>query len=156
MDKNQTKPKKKNSLRYNEYYGTQSIFDELYAKSKRNENFYKLYELIVSEENILLAFRTIKSNRGSTTKGSNPHTIKDIKEWKEDEIVEYVRKRLNNFHPHPVRRIFIPKHDGKMRPLGIPSHNFQLLFRASHQRARVGTGSSRTRACALQQEKPSQ
>ena len=64
MDKNQTKPKKKNSLRYNEYYGTQNVFDELYAKSKRNENFYKLYELIVSEENILLAFRTIKCNRG--------------------------------------------------------------------------------------------
>ena len=127
MDKNQTKPKKKNSLRYNEYYGTQSIFDELYAKSKRNENFYKLYELIVSEENILLAFRTIKSNRGSTTKGSNPHTIKDIKEWKEDEIVEYVRKRLNNFHPHPVRRIFIPKHDGKMRPLGIPSIEDRII-----------------------------
>lgn len=122
MDKNQTKPKKKNSLRYNEYYGTQNVFDELYAKSKRNENFYKLYELIVSEENILLAFRTIKSNRGSTTKGSNPHTIKDIKEWKEDEIVEYVRKRLNNFHPHPVRRIFYSKTRWKNETIRYPKY----------------------------------
>lgn len=125
-DKTQ-KTKKKNKLRYNEYYGTQEIFDELYAKSKRNENFYKLYELIVAEENILLAYRTIKSNRGSTTKGSNPHTIKDIKKWTEEEIVTYVRKRLSNYSPQPVRRIFIPKHDGKMRPLGIPTIEDRII-----------------------------
>lgn len=127
IDKNQSKTKKKDNLRYNEYYGTQAIFDDLYAKSKRNENFYKLYELIISEENILLAHRTIKSNRGSTTKGSNPHTIKDIKEWKEEELVSYIRKRLSNFKPHPVRRIFIPKHDGRMRPLGIPSIEDRII-----------------------------
>lgn len=124
---NTQKSKKKNSLRYNEYYGTQKVFDELYAKSKRNENFYKLYELIVSEENILLAFRTIKSNRGSTTKGTNSHTIKDVKMWKEEEIVEYVRKRLKNYQPQPVRRIFIPKHDGKLRPLGIPTIEDRII-----------------------------
>lgn len=127
IEKNQYKTKKKNNLRYNEYYGTQAIFDELYAKSKRNENFYKLYELIISEENILLAYRTIKSNRGSTTKSSNPHTIKDIKEWKEEELVSYIRKRLDNFNPHPVRRIFIPKHDGRKRPLGIPSIEDRII-----------------------------
>ena len=133
MDKNQEKLKKKNSLRYNEYYGTQSMFDMLYAKSKRNESFYKLYELIINEENILLAYRTIKSNKGSTTKGSNPHTIKDIKEWKEDEIVRYVRRRLENFHPHPVRRIFIPNHDGTMRPLGIPSIEDRIIQQSIRQ-----------------------
>lgn len=134
-DKNQTKQtkKKKNSLRYNEYYGLQDVFDQLYAKSKRNENFYKLYEIITSEENILLAYRTIKSNKGSTTKGSNPHTIKDIKRWSEKEIVEYVRKRLENFQPHPVRRIFIPKHDGKMRPLGIPSIEDRIIQQCIRQ-----------------------
>lgn len=125
-DKTQ-KPKKKDTLRYNEYYGTQKVFDELYAKSKRNENFYKLYELIISEENILLAFRTIKSNRGSTTKGSNSHTIKDIKKWTEEEIIAYVRKRLQYYQPQPVRRIFIPKHDGRMRPLGIPTIEDRII-----------------------------
>lgn len=66
IDRNQEE-KKKDILRYNEYYGTQ-MFDNLYARAERNENFYKLYELIISEENILLAYRTIKSNKGSTTK----------------------------------------------------------------------------------------
>ncbi|AKL96680.1 hypothetical protein CACET_c32360 [Clostridium aceticum] len=84
--------KKKDTLRYNEYYGTQKTFDNLYARAKREENFYKLYEIIISEENILLAYRTIKTNRGSTTRGSNSYTIKDIKQWSEAEIVEYVRK----------------------------------------------------------------
>lgn len=126
MDKTQDK-KKKNNLRYNEYYDTQRVFDELYAKSKRNENFYKLYELIISEENILLAFRTIKSNRGSTTRGSNSYTIKDVKKWEEQEIVEYVRKRLQNYQPQPVRRIFIPKQDGNKRPLGIPTIEDRII-----------------------------
>lgn len=119
--------KKKNTLRYNEYYDTQEIFDWLYNKSKRNENFYKLYELIISRENILLAYRTIKANRGSTTRGSNPYTIKDIKKWSEKEIVDYVRKRLENYNPQPVRRIFIPKHNGKMRPLGIPTIEDRII-----------------------------
>lgn len=126
IDKNQ-EVKKKNTLRYNEYYGTQEIFDNLYARSERNENFYKLYELIISEENILLAYRTIKSNKGSTTKGSNPHTIKDIKKWNEEEIISYVRKRLENYKPQAIRRIFIPKHDGKMRPLGIPTIEDRII-----------------------------
>ncbi|NJA72342.1 hypothetical protein GSQ23_17920, partial [Clostridioides difficile] len=61
IDRNQEE-KKKDTLRYNEYYGTQKMFDNLYARAERNENFYKLYELIISEKNILLAYRTIKSN----------------------------------------------------------------------------------------------
>lgn len=119
--------KKKDTLRYNEYYGTQKIFDNLYARAKREENFYKLYDIIISEENILLAYRTIKTNKGSTTRGSNPHTIKDIKQWSEEEIVGYVRKRLANYFPQPVRRIFIPKHDGRMRPLGIPTIEDRII-----------------------------
>ncbi|WP_303861605.1 group II intron reverse transcriptase/maturase [Alkalibaculum bacchi] len=125
--------KKKDALRYNEYYGTQETFDRLYDRAKKNENFYKLYELIVNEENILLAYRTIKSNRGSTTKGSNPHTIKDIKKWSQEELVNYIRKRLENYQPQPVRRILIPKHDGKMRPLGIPTIEDRIIQQCIRQ-----------------------
>lgn len=75
INNQENKPKKKNKLRFNEYYDTQEMFDSLYAKSTRNENFYKLYELITDENNIKLAFRTIKSNKGSTTRGTNKNTI---------------------------------------------------------------------------------
>ncbi len=49
----------KKKLRYNEYYDMQKIIDELYRKSKENYNFYNLYDVVVSDENLLLAYRTI-------------------------------------------------------------------------------------------------
>ena len=57
-------PKKKQSLRNNEYYNTQEIFDDLYEKSQHGEVFTHLMELITSEQNILLAYRAIKKNKG--------------------------------------------------------------------------------------------
>lgn len=62
-------PKKKQSLRNNEYYNTQELFDDLYEKSQHSEVFTHLMELIISEQNILLAYRAIKKNKGSKTKG---------------------------------------------------------------------------------------
>ena len=46
-------PKKKQSLRNNEYYNTQEIFDDLYEKSQHGEVFTHLMELITSEQNTL-------------------------------------------------------------------------------------------------------
>jgi group II intron reverse transcriptase/maturase len=122
-----TDKKKKDKLRYNEYYVIQDVFDELYRESQAGKMFNKLYELIIDERNICLAFRTIKSNRGSTTKGTNLHTIKDIKEWTEEDVVKYVRKRLFNYHPQKIRRVFIPKLNGDMRPLGIPTIEDRII-----------------------------
>ena len=62
---------KKNKLRYNEYYDMQHIYDELYAQSKNGNNFYKLLEIIGSEQNICLAYRNLKSNSGSKTAGTD-------------------------------------------------------------------------------------
>ncbi len=42
----------------------QETFDRLYEESQGNKSFHGLYELITSENNILLAYRTIKSNKG--------------------------------------------------------------------------------------------
>ncbi len=125
--------KKKDKLRYNEYYDTQEMFDDLYARAKEGQNFYSLYELIIDEKNIGLAYRTIKSNKGSTTKGTNLHTIKNIKEWTEEDAIKYVRKRLQNFHPQKIRRIHIPKIDGTMRPLGIPTIEDRIIQQCIRQ-----------------------
>jgi group II intron reverse transcriptase/maturase len=126
ISKNQNK-KKKDKLRYNEYYNSQDMFDDLYKRAQNGEKFTNLYELIISDVNISLAYRTIKTNKGSSTRGTNLHTIKDIKDWTEEQIVEYVRKRLNNYHPQKVRRVYIPKHNGKLRPLGIPSIEDRII-----------------------------
>lgn len=105
----------------------QDAFDDLYKRSKEGESFYNLYELITSRENILLAYRTIKLNQGSKTEGTDEITIDNIKAVNEEEFVEIIRKVLKNYKPKSVRRVLIPKANGKKRPLGIPSMRDRLI-----------------------------
>ncbi|MDU5082071.1 group II intron reverse transcriptase/maturase [uncultured Tissierella sp.] len=119
--------KKKKKLRNNEYYDLQGMFDDLYDKSKRNYNFTKLLELITDDRNIQLAYRNIKRNKGSKTKGTNENTIVEIAENEPQKLVNYVKGRLSNYKPHPVRRVEIPKPTGGIRPLGIPTIEDRLI-----------------------------
>lgn len=120
---------KKQKLRNNEYYDTQEMFDDLYykAKNKNSYKFYKLMDLITSEENIELAYRNIKKNTGSKTSGANGHTIEDIARVTNGNIVRYIRNRLQNYQPHMVLRVEIPKDNGKTRPLGIPTIEDRII-----------------------------
>ena len=112
---------------YAVYYDLERKFDELYAKSKEGINFNNLYDLIISRDNILLAYRNIKSNPGSETRGTDNLTIRDIKEMSEDEIVEWIQHSLSDYHPDTIRRKFIEKRNGKLRPLGIPTIRDRLI-----------------------------
>jgi len=124
---------KKDNLRYNEYYGTQEIFDDLYQQSKNDKDVKELMSLITSRKNILLAYRKIKRNKGSKTSGTNSTTIKEIGERGIDELIAYVRKRLKNYQPQPIRRVMIAKDDGRKRPLGIPSMEDRIIQQAIKQ-----------------------
>ena len=100
----------------------QEVFDRLYADSKNGNNFYKLYEIITSKQNIRLAYRNIKTNSGSTTAGVDGKTIKDIQKCSEQYVIQKIRNKLNNYQPQPVKRVYIPKPGSdKTRPLGIPT-----------------------------------
>lgn len=100
----------------------QNVFDELYASSKNGNNFYKLYEIIISKQNILLAYRNLKTNSGSKTPGVDKKTIADISRLTDDEVINKVRNKLRYYHPQAVRRVYIPKPGSdKKRPLGIPT-----------------------------------
>ncbi len=117
----QAKRTKQRKLRNAEYYDMESVFDELYANSKEGKTFTNLMEIIESEENIKLAYRTIKKNSGSDTAGVDKRTIKDLAKLSEEQYVELIRKQFSNYRPRPVRRVEIPKPNGKVRPLGIPT-----------------------------------
>lgn len=119
--------KKKQKIRNNEYYNTQEMMDNLYLKSRENHKFTKLLDLITSEQNILLAYRNIKKNKGSKTGGTNKNNIISIAEQNPDKLITYVRYRLSNFKPHSVKRTEIEKANGKMRPLGIPTIEDRLI-----------------------------
>ena len=116
-----TKEKKQKKLRYLEYYDLQECFDDMYAKSRQGEVFTNLMELISSEENIRLAYRNIKRNSGSHTSGTDKLNIKDIEKLSAEKLVEIIQRKLKFYKPKAVRRVEIPKPNGKTRPLGIPT-----------------------------------
>ena len=108
-------------LRHSEYYDTQDCFDKLYAKSKQGDVFTNLMEIISSEENIRLAYRNIKCNSGSHTSGVDKLSIKDIEKLPAEKLVEIIQRKFKFYKPKAVRRVEIPKPNGKTRPLGIPT-----------------------------------
>ncbi len=119
--KQQEEKSKQRKIRNSEYYDMQKTFDKLYADSKKGKVFNHLMETIESEENIKLAYRTIKKNTGSNTAGVDKRTIKSLAKLSEEDYVRLIRKQFSNYHPRPVRRVEIPKPNGKTRPLGIPT-----------------------------------
>ena len=124
--KNSRNSIKKQKLRNNEYYNSQKIYDTLYEQSKQGKNFTNLMDIICSEQNLLLAYRSIKKNGGSRTKGTNNKTILDVAKMSPQKYIDYMRARLRDYHPQPVRRVEIPKPDGRKRPLtGEPTMQWQ-------------------------------
>lgn len=106
----------------------QSTFDNLYSQSKDGSKFNRLLNTITSKENILLAYRNIKSNKGSTTPGVDNKTIDDYKKLNESEFVQYFVNKFKNYNPKAVRRVEIPKgYSNKKRPLGIPCMDDRII-----------------------------
>ena len=124
------KKPKKQKLRNAEYYNFTVIFDGLYSKSKEKKNFYDLMTIITHEDNIKLAYRNIKKNHGSKTAGADNNTILDLQKWETEKLVEHVQKRFSHYTANKVRRVEIPKGNGKMRPLGIPTIMDRLIQQA--------------------------
>lgn len=122
------KVKKKQKLRNAEYFDLQQQFDSLYSKSKKQQRFPELMNLISSRENILLAYRNISKNKGSKTPGTDGKTICYLSGFTDQALIHYIQKRLEFYQPQPVRRVEIPKGDtGKTRPLGIPTIADRLI-----------------------------
>ncbi|WP_017826826.1 group II intron reverse transcriptase/maturase [Clostridium botulinum] len=124
---------KKQSLRNNEYYTMQNIFDNLYNESCNNKKFTKLMPYITSKNNILLAYRNIKKNKGSTTVGTDNLDINYFKDMKTEVFVRHIQSKLFNYKPKSVRRVEIPKPNGKTRPLGIPCIEDRIIQQCIRQ-----------------------
>ena len=117
MTKKFVSKSEKNTYRY----GLQETFCKLYEQSGNNKSFKHLMKYIINEDNVVLAYRNICKNKGSFTAGVDGKDITDIQKYPIEFVVQKVRNKLMQYQPKQVRRVYIPKANGKMRPLGIPS-----------------------------------
>ena len=72
-------------------YNMNGVRHALYEQSKAGMNFNNLSKLVVSPENILLAYRNVKGNKGAKTPGTDGKTMADIDAMSVEEVIENVR-----------------------------------------------------------------
>jgi RNA-directed DNA polymerase len=91
------------------------------AKESPSFRFYALYDKVYRKDVLAFAYESCKANDGAA--GVDGQTFEDIEAYgKErwlDELAQELKKRT--YQPLPVRRVYIPKPDGKQRPLGVPA-----------------------------------
>ena len=113
-------------LRHAEYYGMQGTFDELYQKSQNGEVFENLMDLILSRDNILLAYRNIKANKGSYTAGTDKKNITDIGSQTPDDVVKRVRFIVtgseHGYRPKACKTERYPETKRRNTSTGNPMH----------------------------------
>lgn len=92
-----------------------------------NENYkyQRLYRNLYNPQFYLLAYQRIQANPGNMTAGTDGKTIDGMGIKRINALIEKVRDF--SYQPHPARRTYIPKANGKMRPLGIPSFDDKLI-----------------------------
>jgi RNA-directed DNA polymerase len=91
------------------------------AKESPNRRFHALYDKVYRRDVLAFAYACCKANGGAA--GVDDQSFEDIAEYGVerwlDELAEELRGRT--YRPRPVRRVYIPKPDGKQRPLGVPT-----------------------------------
>ena len=93
----------------------------LKAEQQPDHRFDDLFSLICREDWLMLAHDHVAGNAGSKTAGCDGINLRVFDEDLEDNL-KNLRESLEDgtFRPNPVRRVFIPKSGGRLRPLGIP------------------------------------
>jgi len=101
------------------------VLGVLRERGRKGLPFTQLYRQMFNKDLYLLAYGNIYTNQGAMTPGANAETADGMSEGKIDQIIEAMRHERYRFSP--ARRVYIPKKNGKLRPLGLPSWSDKLV-----------------------------
>ncbi len=104
------------------------VLSVLRERGRKGLPLTQLYRQMFSKNLYLLAYGNIYSNQGAMTPGASEETADGMTEDKIDQIIELMRYERYRFSP--ARRTYIPKKNGKLRPLGLPSWSDKLVGEA--------------------------
>ena len=103
----------------------ETVLDVLRERGRRGLPLERLYRQLFSPQLYLLAYGRLYSNKGAMTPGPDGETVDGMSLGKIGRIIDALRHERYRFKP--VRRFYIPKKNGKKRPLGLPSWSDKLV-----------------------------
>ena len=95
--------------------------DFIYRQSKLGKVFHGILEVATNKAVIVTAIHKIKANKGAMTAGIDGLKMNRYLQMDTDKLVGLIKENMYSYRPHPVRRVYIEKANGKKRPLGIPT-----------------------------------
>jgi len=109
------------------------VLSILKQKSENDENyvFERVYRNLFNEDFFTRAYQKIHSKEGNMTPGVDENTIDGFNKKQIAQLIELLK--TEQYQPKPVRRTYIPKKNGNMRPLGIPTFTDKLVQEAVRQ-----------------------
>lgn len=96
-----------------------TVLDVLRERGRRGLPLERLYRQLWNPQMYLLAYGRLYSNKGAMTPGPDGETADGMSAGKIGRIIDALRHERYRFKP--VRRTYIPKKNGKKRPLGMPA-----------------------------------
>ena len=98
------------------------VLNSLTEHSKdSNYKYERLYRLLFNEEMWYVAYERIYAKSGNVTPGADGQTIDGMSLNRIEKLIASLKDE--SYQPQPSRRVYIPKKNGKMRPLGVPAMN---------------------------------
>lgn len=109
---------------------TTEILERIRQNSRKNQNeiFTRLYRYLLRPDIYYLAYKNLYANQGAATRGIDNDTADGFGGKKIEQLIQSLANAT--YTPSPVRRTYIPKRNGKTRPLGIPTFTDKLVQEA--------------------------
>lgn len=104
---------------------TNSLFAVMQERGRKGQPVERLYRMLYNPELYLKAYAKLYPNKGAMTPGATPETVDGMSLGKINNIIEAIR--YERYQWTPVRRTYIKKANGKLRPLGLPTWSDKLL-----------------------------